>query len=49
MLPPLQPHASWYRRYWYGEHSPLGALLDRVLIFAVAVLTLLAGITLLER
>jgi hypothetical protein len=45
MLPPMQPHASWYRRYWYAKHSPLDALLDRVLIFAVAVLTLLAGIT----
>lgn len=49
MLPPMQPHASWYRRYWYAEHSPLEALLDRVLIFAVAVLALLVAVTLPGR
>jgi hypothetical protein len=49
MLPPMQPHASWYRRYWYAERSPVGALLDRVLIFAIAILALLAGITMLDH
>lgn len=49
MLPPMQPHASWYRRYWYAERSPLDTLVDRVLIFAIAVLALLACITLLDH
>jgi hypothetical protein len=49
MLPPMQPHASWYRRYWYAKRSPVDALLDRVLIFAIAILALLAGITLLDH
>jgi hypothetical protein len=49
MLPPMQPHASWYRRYWYAQRSPLDTLLDRVLIFAMTVLALLAGMTLLNR
>ena len=47
MLPPMQPHASWYRRYWYAERSPRDTLVDRVLLFCVAVLALLAGVTLL--
>jgi hypothetical protein len=49
MMPPLQPHASWYRRYWYAQRSPLDTLLDRVLMFAIAVLALSAGITLLDH
>jgi hypothetical protein len=49
MLPPLQPHASWYRRYWYSERSPLDTLVDRVLRFAITVLALLAGVTLIEH
>ncbi|MGA3401686.1 MAG: hypothetical protein ABSC95_20940 [Acetobacteraceae bacterium] len=49
MLPPLQPPASWYRRYWYARRSPVDTLVDRVLICAVAVLALLAGVTLLEH
>ncbi len=49
MLPPMQPHTSWYRRYWYAERSPVGALLDRVLLLAIAALALLAGITRLNH
>jgi hypothetical protein len=49
MMRPLQPPPSWYRRFWYAEQSPLDRLVDRVLIFAIAVLALLAGITLLDH
>jgi hypothetical protein len=48
MLPPVQPPASWYRRYWYSARSPVGNLMDRVLLFCIAVLALLAGATLLR-
>ena len=48
-IAPLQPHKSWYRRFWYADRSPLETLVDRALIFAVIVLTLLAGATLLDR
>jgi quinol-cytochrome oxidoreductase complex cytochrome b subunit len=46
---PLQPHPSWYRRFWYAEQSLLGKLVDRVLMFAIAMLALLAGITFLDH
>jgi hypothetical protein len=46
-MAPLQPHPSWYRRYWYARRSPLEGLPDRALIFAIVVLSLLAGATLL--
>jgi quinol-cytochrome oxidoreductase complex cytochrome b subunit len=46
---PLQPHPSWYRRFWYAEHRPLDRLVDRVLLFAIAVLALLAGIPFLDH
>ncbi|MEJ0017118.1 MAG: hypothetical protein WDN25_11245 [Acetobacteraceae bacterium] len=42
-IAPLQPHSSWYRRYWYAKRSPLDTLVDRVLIFGVIALILLAG------
>ena len=44
MRPP-QPHPSWYRRFWYAQHSLLEGLVDRVLLFAIAVLALLAAVT----
>jgi hypothetical protein len=46
-MAPLQPHSSWYRRFWYAERSPLDALIDRTLIFAMIALAMVAGITLL--
>ncbi len=46
---PLQPHPSWYRRFWYAEHSLLERLVDRVLLFFIVVLALLAGITFLDH
>ena len=46
-IAPLQPHSSWYRRFWYADRSPLDALVDRVLTFAIIALALLAGATLL--
>jgi hypothetical protein len=49
MMRPLQPPPSWYRRFWYAEHSPLDRLADRVLMFAIAVLAMLAGITFLNH
>jgi hypothetical protein len=49
MMRPLQPPPSWYRQFWYAKHSPLDRLVDRVLFFAIAVLALLAGISLLAR
>jgi hypothetical protein len=42
---PLRPHASWYRRFWYEERSPLETLVDRVLIFGILILLVLAGAT----
>jgi hypothetical protein len=42
-MAPLQPHASWYRKFWYAERSPRDTLADRALIFAIVVLGLLAG------
>jgi hypothetical protein len=42
-MAPLQPHASWYRHFWYAERSPRDTLIDRTLIFAIVALTLLAG------
>jgi len=48
-MAPLQPHPSWYRRFWYHERSPLDTLFDRVLIFAIVALTLLAGGMMLDR
>jgi hypothetical protein len=44
-IAPLQPHSSWYRRFWYAERSPLDTLVDRALIFGIIVLMLLAGAT----
>jgi hypothetical protein len=44
-IAPLQPHSSWYRRYWYAKRSPLDTLVDRALIFGIIVLMLLAGTT----
>jgi hypothetical protein len=49
MMRPLQPPPFWYRRFWYAEQSPLDRLVDRVLIFAIAILALLAGITFLDH
>jgi len=46
---PQQPHPSWYRRFWYAEHSPLDRLVDRVLLFVIAMLALLAGSTFLDH
>ncbi len=43
MIAPLQPHKSWYGQFWYAERSPLGALADRLLLFAIVALSLLAG------
>ncbi len=41
-IAPLQPHRSWYKHFWYNERSPLRTLADRVLIFAILALSLLA-------
>jgi hypothetical protein len=46
-IAPLQPHSSWYRRFWYADRSPLDPLVDRVLTFAIVALALLAGATVL--
>jgi hypothetical protein len=48
-IAPLQPHSSWYRRFWYADRSPLDTLADRALIFAIVALALLSGATLLVR
>jgi len=48
-ISPLQPHSSWYRRFWYNERSPLERLVDRVLIFVIIVLSLVAIGTTLDR
>ena len=42
-MAPLQPHASWYRNFWYAERSPRDALIDRTLVFAIVALSLLGG------
>jgi hypothetical protein len=44
-IAPLQPHSSWYRRFWYAERSPLDTLIDRMLIFGILALLLVAGTT----
>ena len=44
-IAPLQPHSSWYRRFWYAKRSPLDTLVDRVLIFGILVLIILVGTT----
>ena len=44
-IAPLQPHTSWYRRFWYAQRSPLDRLVDRVLVFGIVLLILLAGTT----
>lgn len=48
-IAPLQPPRSWYRQFWYAEHSPRDTLIDRTLLFAVVALSLLAGGTFLVR
>ncbi len=48
-IAPLQPHESWYRRYWYTSHSPRDTLLDRTLLFAIVALALIAGGMLVVR
>jgi hypothetical protein len=44
-----QPHRSWYRHFWYAEHSPRDTLLDRTLVFAIVALSLMIGSMLLVR
>jgi len=44
-IAPLQPHPSWYRRFWYAKRSPLDTLVDRLLIFGVVALLLLVMAT----
>ncbi len=48
-IAPLQPHRSWYRHFWYAEHSPRDTLVDRSLLFAIVALALLAGGLLMAR
>jgi hypothetical protein len=48
-IAPLQPHKSWYRHFWYAEHSPRDTLTDRALLFAIAALSLLASGMVLVR
>jgi hypothetical protein len=42
-IAPRQPHKSWYRHFWYAEHSPRDTLADRTLIFAIVALSLVVG------
>lgn len=42
-IAPLQPHASWYRKFWYAERSPRDTLTDRALLFAVVALSLIVA------
>jgi hypothetical protein len=42
-IAPLQPHKSWYGNFWYAERSPRDTLADRSLLFAIVVLSLVAG------
>jgi hypothetical protein len=44
-----QPHRSWYRHFWYAEHSPRDTLVDRTLVFAIVALSLVIGSMLLVR
>ena len=44
-----QPHRSWYRHFWYAEHSPRDTLVDRTLFFAIVALSLVIGSMLLVR
>jgi hypothetical protein len=44
-----QPHRSWYRQFWYAEHSPRDTLVDRTLFFAIVALSLVIGSMLLVR
>jgi hypothetical protein len=44
-----QPHRSWYRHFWYAEHSPRDTLVDRTLVFAIVALSLMIGSMLLVR
>ena len=44
-----QPHRSWYRHFWYAEHSPRDTLVDRTLFFAIVALSLVVGSMLLVR
>ena len=48
-IAPLQPHSSWYGRFWYAKRSPLDTLVNRILIFGIIVMVLLAGTTRLTR
>jgi len=48
-IAPQQPHKSWYRHFWYAEHSPRDTLTDRALLFAIVALSLIAGGSLLVR
>jgi hypothetical protein len=42
-IPPVQPHKSWYRHFWYAKRSPRDTLADRTLIFAIVALSLVVG------
>jgi hypothetical protein len=42
-IAPLQPHKSWYRHFWYAEHSPRDTLVERTLLFAIVALSLVVG------
>jgi hypothetical protein len=44
-----QPHRSWYRQFWYAEHSPRDTLIDRALFFAIVALSLVVGSMALVR
>ena len=48
-IAPRQPHKSWYRHFWYAEHSPRNTLADRALIFAIVALSLVVGGMFLTR
>ena len=38
-----QPHKSWYRHFWYAQHSPHDTLIDRTLLFSIVALSLVVG------
>jgi hypothetical protein len=42
-IAPLQPHKSWYWRFWYAQRSPRDTLADRALLFAIVALSLTVG------
>jgi hypothetical protein len=44
-----QPHRSWYRHFWYTERLSRVTLTDRMLLFAIVALSLVAGGCLLVR